>query len=178
MIVPVSNATARLALLIVAVALAAALAYSSTRNALAVRYAGLNTRAALERATQLERGNPLNWLLLGHYWQYNLEEPDTAAPSRPTALLSLSIRAPPLRGSISPPLTSRKATPAPLAMRFCRPHASIRYRPKFPGVTEIFFCAPAICRRLSLKFATPFTSIPSAPPKPFRAAGESILTFT
>ena len=78
MIVPVSNATARLALLIVAVALAAALAYSSIRNALAVRYAGLNTRAALERATQLERGNPQNWLLLGLYWQYNLDEPDTA----------------------------------------------------------------------------------------------------
>src|SRR5262249_14246063 len=78
MIVPVSSGLVRLALLIVAVALAAALAYSSVRNALAVRYAGLNTRAGLERATQLERGNPQNWLLLGHYWQYNLEEPDTA----------------------------------------------------------------------------------------------------
>lgn len=78
MIVSVTNATARLALLIVAVALAAALAYSSIRNALAFRDAGLNTRAALEQATQLERGNPLNWVLLGHYWQYNLDEPDTA----------------------------------------------------------------------------------------------------
>src|SRR5215470_9446635 len=77
MIVPVSNVTARLALLILAAALAAALTYSSVRNAIAARYAGLNTRAALERATQLERDNPQNWLLLGHYWQYNLDEPDT-----------------------------------------------------------------------------------------------------
>jgi len=77
MIVPISNSAARLAFFFVALALAAALASSSIRNAVAVHYAGLNTRPALERATQLERGNPLNWLLLGHYWQYNLEEPDT-----------------------------------------------------------------------------------------------------
>jgi tetratricopeptide (TPR) repeat protein len=78
MIVPISNSAARFALLFVAVALAAALAYSSVCNAVAVHYAGLDTRAALERASQLERGNPLNWLLLGRYWQYNLDEPDTA----------------------------------------------------------------------------------------------------
>jgi hypothetical protein len=77
MIVPLSNSAARLAFFFVALALAAVLAYSSIRNAVSAHYAGLNTRAALERATQLERGNPLNWLLLGHYWQFNLEEPDT-----------------------------------------------------------------------------------------------------
>jgi tetratricopeptide (TPR) repeat protein len=76
--IPVSNSAARFALLFFAVALAVTLAYSSIRNAIAVGYAGLNTRPALERATQLERGNPLNWLLLGHYWQFNLEEPDAA----------------------------------------------------------------------------------------------------
>ena len=27
---------------------------------------------------KLEPGNPLNWFLLGRYWQYNLEEPDSA----------------------------------------------------------------------------------------------------
>jgi len=76
MIVPISNSTARLAFFFVGLTLAAALAYSSIRNAVAVHYAELNTRPTLERATRLERGNPLNWLLLGHYWQYNLEEPD------------------------------------------------------------------------------------------------------
>jgi tetratricopeptide (TPR) repeat protein len=78
MIVPVSNPAARVALLFVALALAAALAYSSLRNAIAVHYAGLTTRDAHERSVKLEPGNPLNWFLLGRYWQYNLEEPDNA----------------------------------------------------------------------------------------------------
>ena len=78
MILRLSNAVGRLALLFVAFALAVALGYSSIRNAIAVYYAGLHTRVAHERAAQLERGNPLNWLLLGRYWQYNLDEPDSA----------------------------------------------------------------------------------------------------
>jgi tetratricopeptide (TPR) repeat protein len=78
MIVPVSNSAARIALLFVALVLAAALAYSSCRNALAVYYASLPTRVAHERAVQLEPCNSQNWFLLGRYWQYNLEEPDNA----------------------------------------------------------------------------------------------------
>jgi tetratricopeptide (TPR) repeat protein len=66
----------RLTLLVAALALATALAYSSIRNARAVHQAGLGTPAGYLKATQLEPSNPLNWYLLGRYWQYNLEEPD------------------------------------------------------------------------------------------------------
>lgn len=54
------------------------LSYFSVRNALAAHYAGLQTRQGYERATRLEPRDFQNWLLLGRYWQYNLEEPDTA----------------------------------------------------------------------------------------------------
>ena len=76
MILRLANTAARLTLIFVAFALATALGYSSIRNASAVHYSNLGTRAANERATQLEPGNPLNWYLLGRYWQYNLDEPD------------------------------------------------------------------------------------------------------
>jgi len=52
--------------------------YFSVRNALAAHYAGLETREGYERATRLEPRDFQNWLLLGRYWQYNLEETDTA----------------------------------------------------------------------------------------------------
>jgi tetratricopeptide (TPR) repeat protein len=69
-------------------ALGAALAYSSIRNAVADHDAGLGTRDAHERSVKLEPGNALNWFLLGRYWQYNLEEPDNARaiPAYRTAL--------------------------------------------------------------------------------------------
>lgn len=54
------------------------LSYFSIRNALAAHYAGLQTRQGYERATRLEPLNFQNWLLLGRYWQYSLEETDTA----------------------------------------------------------------------------------------------------
>jgi hypothetical protein len=76
MIVSLSRSVARLALVCLAFVLAAALAYSSIRNALATHAAGLGTSGGYERATQLEPANALNWYLLGRYWQYNLEEPD------------------------------------------------------------------------------------------------------
>jgi hypothetical protein len=76
MVLRLSSPSARLLLVLVALALAAALSYSSIRNAIAVRAAERNTRAGYERATQLEPDNALNWYLLGRYWQYNLEEPD------------------------------------------------------------------------------------------------------
>jgi tetratricopeptide (TPR) repeat protein len=77
MVLRLSSSIARATLFFVAAVLAAALGYSSTRNALAAHYAGLETRAGQERAAQLEPGNPENWFLLGRYWQYNLEEPDS-----------------------------------------------------------------------------------------------------
>src|ERR671922_725013 len=54
------------------------LSYFGFRNALAAHYVGLQTREGYQRATRLEPRDFQNWLLLGRYWQYNLEEPDTA----------------------------------------------------------------------------------------------------
>ena len=77
MVLRLSSSIARATLLFVAAVLAVALGYSSTRNALAAHFAGLETRAGFERAVQLEPGNPETWFLLGRYWQYNIEEPDS-----------------------------------------------------------------------------------------------------
>ena len=69
------------------------LSYFSVRNALAAHYVGLQTREGYERATRLEPRDSQNWLLLGRYWQYNLEEPDTArAIQAYTLALSLNPR--------------------------------------------------------------------------------------
>ena len=53
------------------------LSYFSVRNALAAHFVGLQTRQGYERATRLEPRDFQNWLLLGRYWQYSLEETDT-----------------------------------------------------------------------------------------------------
>src|SRR6266513_2391195 len=58
-------------------AVALVLSYFSIRNALATHYAGLQTPEAYERAVHLEPAKAQNWYLLGRYWQYNLEDPDT-----------------------------------------------------------------------------------------------------
>ena len=76
MVLRLSSSIARATLLFVAAVLAAALGYSSTRNALAAHFGGMETRQGQERAVQLEPGNPEAWFLLGRYWQYNIEEPD------------------------------------------------------------------------------------------------------
>ena len=69
------------------------LSYFSVRNALAAHYVGLQTRQGYEHATRLEPRDFQNWLLLGRYWQYNLEEPDTArALQAYNAALSLNPR--------------------------------------------------------------------------------------
>jgi tetratricopeptide (TPR) repeat protein len=77
MIHPLSNNAQRAAVVVVSFAAAFILTYLSMRNALAVHCAGLQTAASLERATHLEPADPRNWFLLGRYWQYNLEDPDT-----------------------------------------------------------------------------------------------------
>lgn len=69
------------------------ISYFSIRNAVAAHYVGLQTRAGYERATRLEPRNFQNWLLLGRYWQYNLEDTDTArAIQAYTIALSLNPR--------------------------------------------------------------------------------------
>jgi hypothetical protein len=65
-------------ILALAFGLAGFLSYFSLRNALAVHYADLQTRQDYERATHLEPGDFRNWYLLGRYWQYNIEDTDTA----------------------------------------------------------------------------------------------------
>ena len=94
MVLRLSSAAARLTFVFVALILATTLAYSSARNALAVYYAGLATRAGYERAVQLEPRNAENWFLLGRYFQYNLEDPDAQrAINAYRASLSLDPRA-------------------------------------------------------------------------------------
>ena len=67
--------------------------YFSVRNAIAAHYAGLQTRQDYERAARLEPSDFRNWLLLGRYWQYNLEETDNArALQAYNAALSLNPR--------------------------------------------------------------------------------------
>src|SRR2546423_15663716 len=63
-------------------AVALVLSYFSIRNALSTHYAGLQTPEAYERAVHLEPSKPQNWYLLGRYWQYNLEDPDTGRAIR------------------------------------------------------------------------------------------------
>jgi tetratricopeptide (TPR) repeat protein len=76
MLLRLPNAPARLAVAILAIALAATLAYSSIRNARAVLEVSLGTRHGYETAAWLEPDNAENWYLLGRYWQYTLDEPD------------------------------------------------------------------------------------------------------
>jgi tetratricopeptide (TPR) repeat protein len=82
MILRLSNNTERAAGVVVSFSFALIFSFFSIRNALAVHYAGVQTTASLERATQLEPADPRNWYLLGRYWQYNLEDLDTARAVR------------------------------------------------------------------------------------------------
>jgi hypothetical protein len=76
MILRLSNPAQRGILVFVALLAALFLSYFSIRNARADHFAGLQSRQAFERATQLEPGNARNWYLLARYWQFNLEESD------------------------------------------------------------------------------------------------------
>lgn len=77
MIIRLSSRVAHGLLVLLALALASDVSYSSIRNALAAHERGLNTLKGYERATQLEPHDASNWYFLGRYWQYNLENPDT-----------------------------------------------------------------------------------------------------
>src|SRR6476661_753336 len=82
MILRLSSSSQRGMLVLGATFIAALLSYFSIRNARADHFAGLDTRQALERATELEPGDARNWFLLGRYWQFNLEDPDAQKAAR------------------------------------------------------------------------------------------------
>jgi hypothetical protein len=77
-----SSIAQRAALVAASSAVAFLLSYFSIRNALAVRYAGLQTAQACERAARWEPADSRNWHLLGRFWQYNLADPDAARAIR------------------------------------------------------------------------------------------------
>src|ERR1700686_2310602 len=74
MIVALSSAAARGALVGIALVTAAYLSYFSVRAARATHYTNTETLHVYERATQLEPGNARNWYLLGRYLQYSFED--------------------------------------------------------------------------------------------------------
>jgi tetratricopeptide (TPR) repeat protein len=76
MIVSLSSAAARGALVGGALAVAAYLSYFSLRSARATYYTETQTLLGFERATQIEPGNARNWYLLGRYLQYSFEDAD------------------------------------------------------------------------------------------------------
>jgi hypothetical protein len=76
--VPLSSSKARLVLWCGSLILAALLSFFSLRNAWAEHVAASQALPGLEAAARLEPGNARNWYLLGHYWQYNLDQRDTA----------------------------------------------------------------------------------------------------
>lgn len=77
MILRLSSSAARGVIVLFALAMAAYYCYSGVRYAEAAYDVGLNSLSGLERASRLEPDNANNWYLLGRYWQYNLENPDT-----------------------------------------------------------------------------------------------------
>src|SRR3989442_8024385 len=76
MILRLSSPAQRGALILGASFAAVFLSYFGIRNARADHFAGLPTRQALDRATELEPGNARNWYILGRYWQFSLEDSD------------------------------------------------------------------------------------------------------
>src|ERR1700738_3755628 len=74
MIVSLSSAEARGALVGVALAMAAYLSYFSVRTARATYHPDTQTLHGFERATEIEPGNARNWYLLGRYLQYSFED--------------------------------------------------------------------------------------------------------
>jgi len=88
MLLRLANPPGRLLLIVLAFLLAVALSFFSIRNALAAQDASLGTSDGYQKAARLEPGNFQNWYLLGHFWQYSLNEadPDRAIDAYRTAL--------------------------------------------------------------------------------------------
>ena len=77
MILRLSTSAERLIILTAAILIAALMCFFGIRSAWASHAAGLGTVAGIQRATRLEPGNAEYWYLLGRYWQFNLEGPDS-----------------------------------------------------------------------------------------------------
>ena len=93
MILRLSSSKSRVIVLPLAFVCAVLLSYFSIRNALAAHYVGLESREGYEQAARLEPKNFENWQGLGRYFQYNLEDLDTArAIQAYTVALSLNPR--------------------------------------------------------------------------------------
>jgi tetratricopeptide (TPR) repeat protein len=91
MFLSLSTSKSRAVVLAFAFVCAVLLSYFSIRNALAAHYVGLESREGYEHAARLEPKNFENWQRLGRYWQYNLEDLDTArAIQAYTVALSLN----------------------------------------------------------------------------------------
>jgi hypothetical protein len=74
MILHLSSSKSRAIVLAFALVCAVFLSYFSIRNAFAAHEIGLETREGYEHATRMEPKNFENWLRLGRYWQYSLED--------------------------------------------------------------------------------------------------------
>jgi tetratricopeptide (TPR) repeat protein len=81
MTLTLSTRTSR-ALLVVSLGVFVFLTYFSLRAALAANAVGLNSRSGYERAVRLEPGNARYWYLLGHFYQYDFDQPDPNAALR------------------------------------------------------------------------------------------------
>jgi tetratricopeptide (TPR) repeat protein len=90
MILRLSSNAQRAMVVAASFAVALIVSYFSIRSALATYYASLQTAEGYERAVHLEPAASQNWYLLGRYWQYNLENPDTARALR-SYLAALSL---------------------------------------------------------------------------------------
>src|SRR5271165_1355990 len=77
MILRVSESLSRALVVLVAIAIAAPLSYYSVRMAWAAYEAELETGDGLKKAVDLEPSNPDYWYRLGHFEQFNLEQPDS-----------------------------------------------------------------------------------------------------
>jgi len=82
MILRLSSNAQRAVVLAASIVIGLFLSYFSIRNAAAAHYVGMQTAEGYERAVRLEPANAQNWYLLGRYWQYNLEDPDSARAIR------------------------------------------------------------------------------------------------
>jgi len=78
MILRLSDSLARLLVLCASLILAGTLSYFGIRTAMAQVESEGQTSKELERATRLEPKNPEYWFRLGHFQQFNLEDPDSA----------------------------------------------------------------------------------------------------
>ena len=77
MLLRISNPTSRIALVSFAILLCLTLSYFSIRTALAAHEIEVGTAAGFQTAVRVEPANADNGYLLGRYWQYRLDEPDT-----------------------------------------------------------------------------------------------------